>query len=89
VAKQRTDYPGKREALEKHSLLVLNREITQSQSWNEAAILARSKALLPLALNIWRLPETQQQQLAKVEFNVNAMTIETPGELRDGRHVRR
>jgi len=56
-------YAGKREALQRHSLLVLNREITESQSWDEATILARSKALLPLALGIWRLPETQQQRV--------------------------
>ncbi len=57
-------YAGKREALQQHSLLVLNREITQSQSWDEAAIVARSKALLPLALGIWRLPQSQQQLCA-------------------------
>jgi len=57
-------YAGKRQALQQHSLLVLNREITQSPTWDESTILARSKALLPLALVIWRLPETQQQQRA-------------------------
>ena len=57
-------YAGKREALEKHSLLVLNREITKNETWDEGAILARSKALLPLALGIWRLPETALKQRA-------------------------
>jgi hypothetical protein len=52
--------------------IIDNREITQSQSWDEAAILARSKALLSLALGIWRLPETPGNNNTPLSFNVNA-----------------
>jgi hypothetical protein len=56
-------YEAKREALE-GSLLVLNRELSGQKSWNEATILKRSKALLPVALGIWRLPAIRAEQRA-------------------------
>lgn len=52
-------YAGKREALREHSLLVLNREITKAETWDEASILARGKALFETALAIWPVPVTQ------------------------------
>lgn len=55
-------FAEKREALQQHSLLVMNREITTSDTWNEDVILARSKALFPLAVSIWQLPEVPMQQ---------------------------
>lgn len=50
-------YLGKREALAKQSLLVLNREITTNETWDEAVILKRGSALFALAKNIWRAPQ--------------------------------
>ena len=49
-------YAGKRAALQEHSLLVLNREITTHESWDEDTIAARGKGLFALARNIWAVP---------------------------------
>jgi Protein of unknown function DUF262/Protein of unknown function (DUF1524) len=55
-------YGGKRTALQDHSLLVLNREITAHDTWDEDTITARGKALLALATTIWKMPSTQPGQ---------------------------
>src|ERR1035437_7996918 len=60
----RCPYPDKREALRQHSLLVLNREVTQNDIWDESVIAARGKALFPLALGIWPLPALTTAQRA-------------------------
>jgi hypothetical protein len=52
-------YGKKREALRDHSLLVLNREITQNELWDEEAIVSRSKELFKTAALIWPLPEIE------------------------------
>ena len=49
-------YEGKRAALQEHSLLVLNREISSHEKWDEDAIIARGKVLFALAKGIWALP---------------------------------
>jgi hypothetical protein len=49
-------YEGKRNALQDHSLLVLNREITNQPMWNEGAITARGQELFAVARAIWKLP---------------------------------
>jgi Protein of unknown function (DUF1524)/Protein of unknown function DUF262 len=49
-------YEGKRTALQNHSLLVLNREITTYQMWNEDTIAARGQSLFKIAKTIWKLP---------------------------------
>jgi hypothetical protein len=49
-------YEVKREALQNHSLLVLNREITRNELWDEEAIVSRSKELFKTAALIWPLP---------------------------------
>jgi hypothetical protein len=52
-------YDAKRTALQSPqfgSLLVLNREITQHETWDEAVIEARSADLFTLARAIWRCP---------------------------------
>lgn len=46
----------KRKALRKHSALALNRDITESDEWSEAAIAARSKDLFELARSVWPYP---------------------------------
>ena len=51
-------YEGKRAALHDHSLLVLNREIEDCDTWSEDAIIARGKKLFGIAKGIWRLPIT-------------------------------
>lgn len=51
-------YAAKRAALSEHSLLVLNREITQIEDWGEEAIQTRSKALFEAARLIWPVPAT-------------------------------
>jgi hypothetical protein len=50
-------YDGKRAALRDHSLLVLNREVTQFDEWDESAIGKRGEALFDVAKGIWPLPE--------------------------------
>lgn len=50
-------YNTKREALNDHSLLVLNREITKEDIWDEEKIEARGKALFEVAQSIWPYPE--------------------------------
>jgi uncharacterized protein with ParB-like and HNH nuclease domain len=49
-------YAGKRTALKDHSLLVLNREIIESDQWDEDEIVARGRNLFKLAKTIWRYP---------------------------------
>ena len=49
-------WTGKRKALEDHSLLVLNREVSKNETWDEEAITARSGALFKVALQLWALP---------------------------------
>lgn len=49
-------FAGKKTALEKHSLLVLNREVTKSAEWNEDVIVERGAALFAVAKEIWPLP---------------------------------
>jgi hypothetical protein len=49
-------YTAKREALNKHSLLVLNREITEQESWGEDEIEARGKKLFEVACDLWPYP---------------------------------
>lgn len=46
----------KRDALAKHSLLVLNREITQNNKWDEQNIEERGEELFLLARQIWPYP---------------------------------
>jgi len=49
-------YATKRDALQEHSLLVLNREVANYPVWDEAAILSRGKLLFELARDIWKVP---------------------------------
>ncbi|MBK6897503.1 MAG: DUF262 domain-containing protein [Alphaproteobacteria bacterium] len=49
-------YESKRAALSDHSLLVMNREITKIEDWNEAEIEARGKKLLEIARGLWPYP---------------------------------
>jgi uncharacterized protein with ParB-like and HNH nuclease domain len=49
-------YNTKCAALQDHSLLVLNREITSLPLWDEETIIERGKNLFALAKTIWKLP---------------------------------
>lgn len=49
-------FVGKRDSLQQNSLLVLNREVTQNEAWNEESILARGKALFDVARTLWPIP---------------------------------
>lgn len=49
-------FDKKRTALREHSLLVLNREITEQDDWDEEKIIERGKSLFPLARDIWQEP---------------------------------
>lgn len=49
-------FADKRDALEKHSLLVLNRDIIEEDSWSEDHITARGENLFSLAKDLWRMP---------------------------------
>jgi hypothetical protein len=53
-------YTAKREALNDHSLLVLNREITKEESWDEDKIEDRGKKLFEVACTLWPYPNTPQ-----------------------------
>ncbi|AJC80950.1 hypothetical protein IE4803_CH03794 [Rhizobium etli bv. phaseoli str. IE4803] len=55
-------YECKRAALQDHSLLVLNREITAHQAWGEETIVARGQSLFELAKSIWKLPAARAVQ---------------------------
>jgi hypothetical protein len=52
-------FPAKRVAMQDHSQLVLNREITQNEQWDEDVIAKRRKALFAIACGHWKLPEAQ------------------------------
>ena len=47
----------KREALQKHSLLIMNQEISSRENWNEGEIEQRSLELFGLAKYIWIYPD--------------------------------
>lgn len=47
----------KKEALEEHSLLILNRELVKGPAWNERSIEARGSSITELLLAIWRGPQ--------------------------------
>ncbi|MEM7072210.1 MAG: HNH endonuclease family protein [Pseudomonadota bacterium] len=49
-------YRLKREALAKHSLLVLNREIVEHEEWGEEQIEQRGRELFKVACEIWPYP---------------------------------
>jgi hypothetical protein len=49
-------YKAKREALSDHSLLVLNREITKEESWDEDHIEVRGAKLFGVAKTLWPYP---------------------------------
>ena len=49
-------FDEKRVALQEHSLLVLNREITKQSKWDEEKIIERGTSLFPLARDIWQEP---------------------------------
>lgn len=51
----------KKKALENHSLLVLNREVSKSEVWNEESITTRSDGLFEVALKLWALPISPTQ----------------------------
>jgi Protein of unknown function (DUF1524) len=50
-------WPTKKEALEEHSLLILNRELLKAPAWDEQSIQARGSAITELLLAIWRGPQ--------------------------------
>lgn len=50
-------FGAKRSALNEHSLLVLNREITQYDDWDEDSISARGESLFCFAKDLWPIPE--------------------------------
>lgn len=52
-------YKDKRLALADHSLLVINREITKEETWDETKIEARGKKLFELAQAMWPYPGTK------------------------------
>ncbi|WP_334127307.1 DUF262 domain-containing protein [Sneathiella sp.] len=53
---------GKRTALQDHSLLVINREITSQEAWDENAIASRGESLFALAKTIWKIPAVHSEQ---------------------------
>ena len=46
----------KKDGIKKHSILLLNKEIENYQTWNEETIDARGKRLFKLAQKIWPAP---------------------------------
>ena len=52
------EFSVKKDALNEHSLLVLNREITQQEEWSEDRIDMRGRQLFETARNLWPYPET-------------------------------
>jgi Protein of unknown function DUF262/Protein of unknown function (DUF1524) len=58
----------KREALDEHSLLVLNRELCKYETWDEESILTRGKSLFSVARELWPLPAVTAQTFAEAAF---------------------
>lgn len=58
---------GKREALEEHDVLLLNRQLLQSakDAWTDADIRARTKALTEIILKIWPVPTGHRSSFAE------------------------
>ena len=50
-------WEAKRDALNDHSVLVMNREIIKLEQWREDQIEARGQALFEIALGIWPYPK--------------------------------
>ncbi len=69
---------GKREALNDHSVLYLNKRLCEHDKWNEDKIEARSEALFEFAKKIWPLESTAIQisstavPLASDQFDASA-----------------
>ncbi|MGH9228619.1 MAG: GmrSD restriction endonuclease domain-containing protein [Acidimicrobiales bacterium] len=55
---------GKREGLEAHDVLLLNRDLVKREAWDDAAIRARSDALAKLIIEIWPAPEGHRSGFA-------------------------
>lgn len=53
-------FEKKRDALRKHSLLVLNREVVAHEVWDEEAILERGKQLFSIARTLWPAPSFEE-----------------------------
>ena len=51
-------FSAKREALNEHSLLVMNREIAREEEWGEDQIYERGGKLFEVARGLWPYPET-------------------------------
>ena len=51
-------FSAKREALNEHSLLVMNREITKEEKWGEDQICERGGKLFEVAKGLWPYPKT-------------------------------
>ncbi len=51
-------FSAKRKALNDHSLLVMNREITREEDWGEDQIDVRDRKLFEVARDLWPYPET-------------------------------
>jgi hypothetical protein len=49
-------HPGKRDALQDHSVLFLNKEICKKDDWDENAINDRSESLFAIADTSWPRP---------------------------------
>ena len=50
-------YKQKKTALDEHSVLILNREITRNEEWNEDRIEVRGKELFDVAQDLWPYPK--------------------------------
>jgi Protein of unknown function DUF262/Protein of unknown function (DUF1524) len=51
------DDPGKRDALQDHSVLFLNKKLCREDSWGESTVVTRSEALFPVAKATWPRPQ--------------------------------
>jgi uncharacterized protein with ParB-like and HNH nuclease domain len=52
------DIKGKKKALEKHSVLYLNKDLCEHENWSEQEIVDRSNRFLDLAMKVWPYPGT-------------------------------
>lgn len=57
-------WPVKRRELEKHSVLMLNRQVIKEPSWSEQEIRNRGEALFDVALRVWPRPGDPRSAVA-------------------------
>ena len=70
------DFITKRDAITKHSLLVLNREISREKEWGERQIEKRGEVLFSIAQHLWAYPDSTFNTENAGQVVLNALQAE-------------